>query len=109
MHFLRVGRCQEFKEHECDLKNYLLHRCFNCALSSPLGTKRFDVNGKLAAWYVGPYQIEKKVRSVAYQLQLPRELADVHPLFHVSLLRKCLRVPDLVAPTDVLDWQETLE
>ena len=33
----------------------------------------------------------------------------VHPMFHVSQLRKCLRVPDEVVPTDTLDIQDTLE
>jgi hypothetical protein len=29
---------------------------------------------------------------VAYQLELPPQLSDVHDVFHVSQLRKCLRV-----------------
>ena len=31
---------------------------------------------------------------MAYQLELPPELSDVHNVFHVSHLRKCLQVPD---------------
>nr|CAB3502859.1 unnamed protein product [Digitaria exilis] len=77
---------------------------------SPLrGTKRFHVKGKLAPRFVGPYQIEKRIGSLAYQLKLPQELAGVHPVFHVSQLRKCLRVPEDQVPADVLDLQETLE
>ena len=30
----------------------------------------------------------------------------VHPVFHVSQLRKCLRVPDEVVPTDTLEYKE---
>jgi hypothetical protein len=31
---------------------------------------------------------------VAYQLQLPETLSAMHNVFHVSQLKKCLRVPD---------------
>ena len=31
---------------------------------------------------------------MAYRLQLPKTLSVVHNVFHVSQLKKCLRVPD---------------
>ncbi len=58
------------------------------------GMKRFKVKGKLAPRYVGPFQITARRGEVAYQLQLPENIADVHPVFHVSQLKKCLRVPE---------------
>ncbi|BAS85359.1 Os03g0627900, partial [Oryza sativa Japonica Group] len=62
---------------------------------SPLrGIKRFKVKGKLAPRYIGPYQIIAKHGEVAYQLALPDYLSDVHPTFHVSQLKKCLRIPE---------------
>jgi hypothetical protein len=52
---------------------------------SPLrGTKRFVVKGKLAPRYVGPYQIIKRIGSLAYQLALPETMAGVNLVFHVS-------------------------
>ena len=36
-------------------------------------------------------------------------MAGVYPVFHVSQLRKCLRVPDEMILTDTLDIQNTLE
>jgi hypothetical protein len=39
---------------------------------------------------------------VAYRLQLPETLSAVHNVFHVSQLKKCLRVPDrTIEVTDV--------
>ena len=60
---------------------------------SPMkGMQRFQVKGKLAPRYIGPFRILAKRGSVAYQLELPPSLSDVHNVFHVSQLKKCLRV-----------------
>jgi hypothetical protein len=45
---------------------------------------------------------------VVYKLELPPELAGVHPVFHVSQLWKCVVVEKRV-PTHALDVQDTLE
>jgi hypothetical protein len=42
---------------------------------------------------------------VAYQLELPPQLSDV---FHVSQLKKCLRVPEEQIPMKDLDAKEDL-
>jgi len=43
---------------------------------------------KLTPKYLGPYQILKKVGPVAYQIALPPSLSNLHPVFHVSQLRR---------------------
>jgi hypothetical protein len=58
------------------------------------GTRRFKVNGKLAPRYAGPFRILDRNGEVAYQLELLPQLSDVHNMFHVSQLKKCLRVPE---------------
>jgi hypothetical protein len=61
---------------------------------SPIkGVKRFEVKGKLAPRYIGPFSILEKCGSVAYKLDLPPSLAGVHDIFHVSQLKKCLKAP----------------
>ena len=57
------------------------------------GVMRFGKKGKLSPRYVGPYKILKRVGKVAYELELLAELAAVHPVFHISLLKKCVGDP----------------
>ena len=77
---------------------------------SPIrGTRRFQVRGKLAPSYIGPFKILKKVGAVAYRLELPEEMSDIHNIFHVSQLKKCLRVPEEQVPMEVLDLQPDLQ
>ena len=48
------------------------------------GVHRFEVHGKLAPCYIGPYKILERCGSVAYRLQLTDILSAVHNVFHVS-------------------------
>ncbi|KAD1469151.1 hypothetical protein E3N88_42776 [Mikania micrantha] len=59
------------------------------------GVVRFGKKGKLAPRYVGPFKILERIGKVTYKLELPPELSNVHPTFHVSNLRKCLADQDL--------------
>jgi hypothetical protein len=69
---------------------------------SPMkGVNRFGVKGKLAPWYIGPFLILERYGLVAYRLQLPETLFAVQNVFHVSQLKKCLRIPDRTI--DVVD------
>ena len=60
---------------------------------------RFVKKGKLSPRYIGTYRISKRVGNVAYELELPQQLAAVHPVFHISMLKKCLGYPSLIVPT----------
>jgi hypothetical protein len=76
---------------------------------SPIrGIKRFGVKGKLAPRYIEPYQIQARRGEVAYQLSLPESLLAVHDVFHVSQLKKSLRVIEEQLPTKDLEVQEDL-
>ena len=51
---------------------------------------RFGNKGNLSPRYIGPYEIIEKIGPLAYKLALPPELAKIHDVFHVSMLR-CYR------------------
>jgi hypothetical protein len=76
---------------------------------SPLrGMKRFKVKGKLSPRFVGPFKVFRRVGEMAYLLELPDKLSDVHDVFHVSQLKKCLRVPEQQLPMEELNVQGDL-
>jgi hypothetical protein len=67
------------------------------------------VHGKLAPRYIGLYKVPKRVRAVAYRLELPEEMSDIHPVFHVSQLRRCLKVlEEKRVPIETIDLQPDL-
>ncbi|WVZ49106.1 hypothetical protein U9M48_000487 [Paspalum notatum var. saurae] len=76
---------------------------------SPMrGIRRFNIKGKLAPRFIGPFKVLERKGEVAYKLELPPSLAGIHDVFHVSQLKKCLRVPEEQAPLEGLDMQEDL-
>ena len=56
---------------------------------------------KLSPRFCGPFKIIKKVGQVAYKLELPAS-SKVHPVFHVSRLRKRLYSEDNVVDPGIL-------
>ena len=52
------------------------------------GVVKFGMRGKLALRYIGPFEVLKRVGTVAYRLTLPSSLLGVHKVFHVSMLQK---------------------
>ncbi|GKD25987.1 hypothetical protein Tco_1232201, partial [Tanacetum coccineum] len=58
--------------------------------------------------YIGPFKILKRIGPVAYKLELPEELSNVHNTFHVSNLKKCLSDESLVILMKALRLYEKL-
>ena len=56
------------------------------------GVVRFGKRGKLLPRFVGPFEILKRVGTVAYRLALPPSMSGVHEVFHVSMLRKYTQI-----------------
>jgi hypothetical protein len=76
---------------------------------SPIkGLRRFKIKGKLSPRYIGPFRILERKGEIAYQLELPAQLSDVHNVFHISRLKKCLRVLEEQLPLEELNVQDDL-
>ena len=76
---------------------------------SPMrSVRRFNMKGKLAPRYIGPFKILERHGEVAYQLELLESLSSVHDVFHVSQLKKCLRMPEEQIPLEELTVKEDL-
>ena len=69
---------------------------------------RFDRKEKLNPRYVGPYKILKRIGKVADELELTAELAAVHPIFHISLLKKCVDDPASIVPLESVAVNDSL-
>nr|GFB50639.1 putative reverse transcriptase domain-containing protein [Tanacetum cinerariifolium] len=73
------------------------------------GVLRFGKRGKLNPRYVRPFKVIKRVRSVAYKLELPEELSRVHNTFHVCNKKKCYANEPLVVSLDGLHFDDKLQ
>ncbi|KAC9326665.1 hypothetical protein E3N88_45982 [Mikania micrantha] len=73
------------------------------------GIFRFGKRGKLSPRFVGPFKILERIGSVAYRLELPTELGNIHDVFHVSNLKKCLVDESLIVPLKEIQVDEKLQ
>ncbi|GKA81486.1 putative reverse transcriptase domain-containing protein [Tanacetum coccineum] len=72
------------------------------------GVIQFGKRGKLNPRYIGPFKILDRNGPVAYKLELPEELSNVHSTFHVSNLKKCLSDESLAIPMKELQLDDKL-
>ena len=49
---------------------------------------RFRKKWKLSPRFIGPYEVLERIGPMAYCLALHLELAKLHDVFHVSMLRR---------------------
>ena len=76
---------------------------------SPIkGVRIFCNKGKLIPRYANPFRIISHFKKVVYELEFHLDLASVHPVFHVSLLKKCIGDPVVVVPLESTNVQDSL-
>ena len=49
---------------------------------------RFGKKEKLSSRYICSYEILERIGELAYRLELPSELSQLHNIFHICMLRK---------------------
>nr|GEY95755.1 putative reverse transcriptase domain-containing protein [Tanacetum cinerariifolium] len=72
------------------------------------GIIRFGKRGKLNPRYIGPFEILERIGQVAYKLELPEDLSNIHSTFHVSNLKKFLSNESLSIPMKELRLDDKL-
>jgi hypothetical protein len=77
-------------------------------VSPTKGVQRFGIKGKLAPRYIGPFKILEICGPVAYKLLLPPQMAAIHDIFHVSQLKKCIKVPTEIIETPAIEIKPDL-
>ncbi|XP_016694354.1 uncharacterized protein [Gossypium hirsutum] len=61
------------------------------------------MKGKLSLRFIGSYRILKRIRPIAYLLELPPELEWIHDVFHVSMLRRHRFNPLHIVPIEEIE------
>ncbi|XP_059294452.1 uncharacterized protein LOC132047421 [Lycium ferocissimum] len=76
---------------------------------SPMkGVMQFGRKGKLSPHFIGPYEIVRRSRKVAYELKLTSNMAMIHSVFHISILRLYKPDPSHVLTHEVIEINERL-
>ena len=69
---------------------------------------RFGKKGKLSSRFIGPYEILERIGPMAYCLALSLDLAKLHNLFHVSMLRRYCSDESHILPVQEIQVQADL-
>lgn len=77
-------------------------------IAAKKGRDRFGKVGKLGVRYIGPYRVCARIGEVSYRLELPESMKALHPVFHVSMLRRHIRDPNAIEPERIADMQTNL-
>ncbi|WMV47516.1 hypothetical protein MTR67_040901 [Solanum verrucosum] len=72
------------------------------------GIMRFGKKGKISLRYIGPYRIAKRIGNIAYELELPQKFAAIHPVFHISMLKKCMGDSSLIISIENIEIKDRL-
>ncbi|XP_017974476.1 PREDICTED: uncharacterized protein LOC108661556 [Theobroma cacao] len=76
---------------------------------SPIkGVMRLGKKGKLSPRYIRAFEILERVGAVAYHLALSPDLLNIHPVFHVSMLRKYSLDPSHVIQYETFQLKDDL-
>nr|GEX34466.1 hypothetical protein [Tanacetum cinerariifolium] len=72
------------------------------------GVIRFGKRRKLSPRFIRPFKVIERIGPVAYKLELPDKLCEIHDTFHVSNLKRCFVNDDVVIPLDEVQLDNKL-
>ncbi|XP_070006001.1 uncharacterized protein [Nicotiana sylvestris] len=76
---------------------------------SPMkGIMTFGKKSKLSPRFIGPFEVLRRIGEVAYELALLPSVSSVHPMFHVSMLRKYIGDPSHVLDFSTVQLDDDL-
>ncbi|GJY65353.1 putative ribonuclease H-like domain-containing protein [Tanacetum coccineum] len=90
--------------HETTKKIVQIRQCLQAARGRQRRIIQFGKRGKLNPRYIGPFKILERIGLVAYKLELPEELSNVH----ISNIKKCLSDESHVIPMKELQLDDKL-
>jgi hypothetical protein len=99
---------KSYTDKRCSPLEFEVDDHIHLRVSPMKGVRRFDIKGKLAPRYIGPYSIIDKFGPTSYQVELPVKLSGVHNVFHVSQLKRCLKPPTYVVIEDTIPLEPHL-
>ena len=62
---------------------------------------------KFSQWFIGRFLVKTRIGEVAYHLDLKGWFTCVHPVFHVSLLRRFVASSYGIKPTEPIEVEDT--
>nr|GEZ81010.1 reverse transcriptase [Tanacetum cinerariifolium] len=71
------------------------------------GQTKVNKQHKLSSKFYGPFKVLERIGKVAYKLELP-PTAQVHPVFHVSQLKKCHSKEATIRTLPLCDAQDMI-
>ncbi|TMX04467.1 hypothetical protein EJD97_008812 [Solanum chilense] len=64
--------------------------------------------GNLVPRYIGPYRVFMRIVNIAYEFELPHELAEVYLVSYIFMLKKWMGDPSLILPTEIVGIEDIL-
>ncbi|GJS77917.1 hypothetical protein Tco_0727798 [Tanacetum coccineum] len=103
-----VGRCQDYRTNRVVRSSSMGARNSDQLCDGPMVSFILESEESLIPSTLNHLKSLNGLVSVAYKLELPEELNNVHNTFHVSNLKKCLFDESLVIPMKELRLDDKL-